>query len=267
MPEIIVFEHPLSPYVQSVKIALREKGVAFQKIQPNGIGGQTGQDFTDINPRSEVPALVHGDVKLFETPVILAYINDTWPSEGFYPSDPAKKAQSSLAAHVAMTQYEALMWAVAEINIYKRASGEMAKKLQENIQKIATELQGWMEDKLGDAPYFSGSEFGYADICIAPIINSSIGTGLGPKNTKLSEWMSRVKGRQSVRKTFDEARIGFQQMSSQGDISQRPASLKREYRDHRLDLMVRIGGVQVVVDGLKKNNIRFSWPDVRRGKL
>jgi glutathione S-transferase/RNA polymerase-associated protein len=33
---------------------------------------------------------------------------------------------------------------------------------------------------------------------------------------------------------------------------------KREYRDHRLEWMIRSGGIDVVTDGLAKNNIRFS---------
>ena len=269
--KIIVFEHPLSPYVQSVKIALREKNIDFEKTYPPGIGGQTQQDFRKLNPRSEVPAFVHGDLVLFETPVILEYINDTWSSPNLYPSDAAQKAKGLLAANVALTQYEALMWAIGEIRIFKRAEGEFAERLTRNIQKIATELQAWMTEKLGDSPYFSGNEFGYADLCIAPIINSSVGSGLGPSpDTELGKWLDRVKERSSVRTTFDEAREGFAQMSAQGAIEKRPATFKREYRDHRLDLMVRIGGIGVVTEGLKKDNIRFSWPDVpeaRREKL
>jgi hypothetical protein len=33
---------------------------------------------------------------------------------------------------------------------------------------------------------------------------------------------------------------------------------KREYRDHRLEWMIRSGGLDVVLEGLKNNNIRFS---------
>jgi glutathione S-transferase/RNA polymerase-associated protein len=33
---------------------------------------------------------------------------------------------------------------------------------------------------------------------------------------------------------------------------------KREYRDHRLEWMMRSGGTQIVLDGLKNGNIRFS---------
>ena len=32
---------------------------------------------------------------------------------------------------------------------------------------------------------------------------------------------------------------------------------KREYRDHRLEWMVRSGGISIVQDGLARENIRF----------
>ena len=35
---------------------------------------------------------------------------------------------------------------------------------------------------------------------------------------------------------------------------------KREYRDHRLEWMIKSGGLQIVADGLEKNNIRFIEP-------
>jgi glutathione S-transferase/RNA polymerase-associated protein len=33
---------------------------------------------------------------------------------------------------------------------------------------------------------------------------------------------------------------------------------KREYRDHRLEWMIRSGGIEVVIEGIQNNNIRFS---------
>ena len=36
--------------------------------------------------------------------------------------------------------------------------------------------------------------------------------------------------------------------------------IRREYRDHRLEWMMKSGGVQVVLDGLARNTIRFTWP-------
>src|SRR5271166_1382780 len=48
---LIVYEHPLSPYAQKVKIALREKGVAFDVALPGGLGaGGAAGDFARANP-------------------------------------------------------------------------------------------------------------------------------------------------------------------------------------------------------------------------
>jgi len=35
-------------------------------------------------------------------------------------------------------------------------------------------------------------------------------------------------------------------------------AFKRQYRDYRLEWMIRSGGLQVVLEGLKQNNIRFN---------
>jgi len=47
-----------------------------------------------------------------------------------------------------------------------------------------------------------------------------------------------------------------------GDGAQRLASgaIRREYRDRRLEWMIKSGGLQIVLDGLAKDNIRFTWP-------
>lgn len=49
---------------------------------------------------------------------------------------------------------------------------------------------------------------------------------------------------------------------SMGDGAQRLASgaIRREYRDRRLEWMIKSGGLQIVLDGLAKDNIRFTWP-------
>ena len=55
---VTLWDHPLSPYAQKVKIALREKGVPFDTAVPGGIGvGGAAGDFLAANPRAEVPAL------------------------------------------------------------------------------------------------------------------------------------------------------------------------------------------------------------------
>ena len=35
---------------------------------------------------------------------------------------------------------------------------------------------------------------------------------------------------------------------------------KRQFRDHRLEWIIKSGGIQVVLDGLARDNIRFTGP-------
>ena len=37
---------------------------------------------------------------------------------------------------------------------------------------------------------------------------------------------------------------------------------RRQYRDHRLEWMLKSGGLDIVLEGMKRGNIRFNWPFV-----
>ena len=89
---IVVYEHPLSPYAQKVKIALREKQVEFELRIPDLFSG-SDTAFQAANPRQEVPALVDGDVAVFDSTIILEYIEDRWPQPPLLPSDAAARAR------------------------------------------------------------------------------------------------------------------------------------------------------------------------------
>ena len=74
----------------------------------------------------------------------------------------------------------------------------------------------------------------------------------------LANWFNRANERPSVAQTAQEAKnslAGLEQFSHLLD----QGVMKREYRDHRLEWMIRMGGLQVVLDGIEKDNIRFSY--------
>ena len=86
---LTLYDHPLSPYAQKIKIALREKGQAFQAVAPGGLGGGGAQgDFLVANPRAEVPALVDAETAVFDSTIILEYIEDRWPTPALLPASP-----------------------------------------------------------------------------------------------------------------------------------------------------------------------------------
>jgi len=99
------------------------------------------------------------------------------------------------------------------------------------------------------------------DLCVVPFVNGSVGFGNGPKaGTKLADWLARANQRPSVAAAAKAARdAAAEAATSLGSVADliESGQFKREYRDHRLEWMIRSGGLQVVLDGLAKNNIRF----------
>lgn len=119
----------------------------------------------------------------------------------------------------------------------------------------------WLEERL-EGPWFNGADFGWADVSVAPMVNRSVVYGYGPaEGSKLKDWHKRLCERDSVKQTFAEFEkglVGFK------DPRVKEAYLsgarKREYRDSRLEWMVKSGAMEIVTKGMENNNIRFSWP-------
>ena len=118
---ILLYEHPLSPFAQKVKIALREKGVEFEPRIPDLF---TGGDpaFNAANPRREVPALIDGELAVFDSTIILEYIEDRWPKPPLLPGTAAARARVRMLEELCDTYYEAINWAVFEVRVFQRAS-------------------------------------------------------------------------------------------------------------------------------------------------
>jgi glutathione S-transferase len=207
-----------------------------------------------------VPALVDGDVRIFDSTIILEYLEDKFPAPPLLPRDPAARANARMIEELCDTLYEAVNWGLSEIRWFKRAEGEQAEKMKATAARQTAELQGWLTDKLGDAQWFNGASFGWADLSVAPYVNRSFHYGFGTEpGSPIDKWRDRIRERPSVAKTFREFEAASERM---GDAAARLASgaIRREYRDHRLEWMMKSGGIQIVLDGLARNNIRFTWP-------
>ena len=261
---MLLYEHPLSSYAQKVKIALREKKLAFDLELPETFGtGREDGPFAAANPRGEVPVLIDGDLRLFESTVILEYIEERWPEPALLPRDPAARAQARLTEEVCDSQYEAVNWGFGEILWFRRATGELAERMRVNAAQQTATLQAWLGERLGAADWFGGELFGWADAAVAPILNRSVHYGLGPAaGSALALWHARVRERPSVAQTFAEFDAAAEKMAAASE-TYTTGGRRREYRDHRLEWMIKSGGVEVVLAGLRDDNIRFPWPNPR----
>jgi glutathione S-transferase len=256
---LIVYEHPLSPYAQKVKIALDEKGIPYEAKMPVAIGsGQPDREFLKSNPRGEVPSLIDGEVAIFDSTIILEYIEDKWPAPALLPKDPASRAMARTIEEVMDTSFEPINWGLGEIKWFKRAEGERARTLEARASAQARGIYEWLTRQLGDREWFGGERFGWADLSVVPYLNGARGNRIGPDETSpLGRWLQRANQRPSVAKSAGAAAAVVTSMTNVHRAIE-SGVFKREYRDHRLEWMIRSGGIDVVLDGLEKGNIRFS---------
>ena len=256
---LILYELPLSPYAQKLKIALREKSVEFEARLPDGIGtGNSDGEFARYSPRGEVPLLVHDGTPIFDSTVILEYIEDVWPTPPMLPSQPTDRARVRMIEDVMDTHVEAITWGLGELFFFGRADEPLKAEMLATAQSQARDYFSWLEAELGTNEWFNGAQFGWGDLSVIPYLNGLAGFDIEPASgSRLADWMERVNDRKSVLQTEQESRASVTGMSGVGEAIE-AGLFKRQYRDHRLEWMIKTGGLNVVLDGLKAGNIRFT---------
>lgn len=261
---IILYDHPLSPYAQKVKIALREKGLAFETPMPGGLGAGGAQGaFVEASPRAEVPALVDGDVRVFDSTIILEYLDDAYPDPPMRPASAAERARVRMLEEVMDTHFEAINWGISEIRWFRRAEGALADTLFAAARAQTEGFFTWLETQLGERQWFNGDTFGWGDLSVVPYVNGSVGQGNPPaRGSKLSAWLDRANARPSVAATNADMATLASASTTMPNVAElvEKGLFKREYRDHRLEWMIKSGGVEVVLKGLERDNIRFAPP-------
>lgn len=253
---LTLFEHPLSPYAQKVKLALYEKGVPFEARIPN-LFGATEPEFLDSSPRREVPSLIDGDFTVFDSTIILEYVEDRWPTPPMLPAGAQDRARVRMIEEICDTYYEAINWGLAEVRVFGRAQGALADELTERGGRQIAGLHRWLERELGERAYFNGDAFGWGDLSVYPYVAGSTGWGFAPPpGSHLADWFARVAARDGAKWCAEAVAAVMASFQDLGPLVESGAFV-REYRDHRLEWMIRSGGLQVVADGLARNNIRF----------
>lgn len=253
---ITLYEHPLSPYAQKVKIALYEKNIPFEATTPDIFGG-TDQGFMAASPRREVPSLVDGDTTVFDSTIILEYLEDKWPKPPLLPVAPAERARVRMLEELCDTYYEAINWGLAEIRVFGRAKGELAETMTARAGEQIGKMHKRLERELGGRKFFNGDAFGWGDLSVYPYLNGSALWGFPPSSPPLADWLGRVSERDSIKKCGEAAMAALGTFQNLEPVIEQ-GLFKREYRDHRLEWMLRSGGTQIVLDGVAKGNIRFS---------
>ena len=155
------------------------------------------------------------------------------------------------------THFEGNTWGLGEVLIFGRAEGDKAERMRDFARAQIQGWYKWLEPRLSESDWFNGSEYGWGDMCVVPFVNGAGRFDILPEpSSQLSAWLERVNAREdvaSVTAAAQAAELDPDVMRAAID-----SGFKREYRDHRLEWMIRAGGIDVVAAGIAADNIRFN---------
>jgi hypothetical protein len=160
------------------------------------------------------------------------------------------------------TELEAVNWGLMEILFFKRATGALAEKLLGAAREQLARLFARLERELEGRTWMNGARFGRGDAAVYPHVTGSAGYGVAPPEScaRLRDWIARAAARPSVARESAELAKFMQEMMANatrgGDAS--PPVIQRQYRDHRLEWMMKSGGVEIVLAGLASGTIKFA---------
>ena len=186
-----LISHKLCPYVQRAVIALTEKRVAFERIDIDLVNKPDW--FLAISPLGKTPVLQVGDVPIFESAVILEYLEETQPKR-LHPADPVRRAE-----HRAWIEFGSAV--LNDIAGFYAAADEATFKaktiqLEQRFARLETRLAG--------SPWFDGDSFSLVDAVFGPVFryfdvfDDIADFGILGK-PKLQRWRKSLAARPSVR--------------------------------------------------------------------
>jgi glutathione S-transferase len=187
-----LISHKLCPYVQRAVIALSEKGVPFERMD---IDLANKPDwFLEISPLGKTPVLVIGDHAIFESGVILEYLEET-QANPLHPADALRRAE-----HRSWIEFGSAV--LNDIAGFYSAPDEAAFKAK------AAQLEArfaWLEGRAVAAPWFDGASFSLVDAVFGPVFRyfdvfDAIGDfGILTGKPKLARWRAALATRPSVK--------------------------------------------------------------------
>jgi glutathione S-transferase len=187
-----LISHKLCPYVQRAVIALTEKGVAFERIDID-IANKPDW-FLAISPLGKTPVLQVGDSTIFESAVILEYLEET-QAKPLHPADPLVRAE-----HRGWIEFgSAVLNDIAGFYAAKDEASFKARTAQLE-QKFAR-----LEARVAASPWFDGENFSLVDAVFGPVFryfdvfDQIADFGILSGKPKLAHWRKALAARPSVR--------------------------------------------------------------------
>ncbi|MCW0231985.1 MAG: glutathione S-transferase family protein [Ferrovibrio sp.] len=200
MPPIHLYSGPLSMFGAKTQIAALEKqldvALTMVPFKMQTLYEPKHAEVLRINPKRQVPVLVHGDVELFDSTQIFEYFEDLQPEPPLWPADIAARARARLLELKSDEVY--FPHIIRLMGLQDKAGDPAAVAARAGAAAFYAEL----ETLFGDGrPWLAGADFSYADIAfyMAQIFGDRMGAPIPAAHARLMTWRGRTGERRSVR--------------------------------------------------------------------
>lgn len=190
---ITLYSSPTDPYSHQVRIVLAEKGVNADiiRVDPQHLP----QDLIELNPYGTTPTLVDRDLVLFDSRIIMEYLEERFPHPPLLPVYPITRAKSRL-----------LMYRIDRdwYSLYKNIVSSSPER-ENAIEQMQSGLLA-LNTIFADLPYFLNEEFTLVDCCMAPLLwrLPSLGIEIPKQAKNLIQYTHRLFKRDSFQASLNE---------------------------------------------------------------
>ena len=191
-----LFSGSLSMFGAKAEIALREKGFEFDLVM---VPFRTAYEpkhpeVLRVNPKRQVPVLIHGDLEIFDSTQIFEYLEDLKPEPALWPREAGARARARLLELKSDEVY--FPHIIRLMGLQHDLAGADAAAARAGAAAYHQQI----EVLLADRDYLAG-DFSFADIAffMAQLFGERLGAPLDDSMPRLAAWRSRMTGRASVR--------------------------------------------------------------------
>jgi glutathione S-transferase len=197
-----LYSGPLSLFTAKVRIALDEKGLEYDRVE---VGWSRKDRYLPhhpevvaLNPKREVPVLVDGDAVVYDSTVILEYLEERYPEIPLYPSEAGERARCRQLEAGADEILFTPLWVLIDQVFYP--GGGDAKRVEAARRELERQHER-LDKELAEREYLCGA-FSVADIGTFVMLSAAAQFGSPPdaRHTNLLGWFARVGARPAVKK-------------------------------------------------------------------
>jgi glutathione S-transferase len=203
-----LYYSPLSVYSAKPRIAMFEKAIAHETQLVNwtpATGWIKPEELSRLNPKAQIPVLVDGDAVIYDSTIIVEYLDERAPKTSLFPTEAAERARCRILEDLGDTLLAPNLGVlVREVLLKPDPSTRDASAVAQAKAELSRQYQR-LDRELGKREYLCG-EFSAADIsCFSPINIASLMEGApSPEFGNVAKWLSRMSNRPSVARYLAE---------------------------------------------------------------